>query len=104
MDKNKCPKMAGPKNFWKSIYYIFFCFYEIFTFVISFFIMLLYTMAKITLGLVRGYILVFFIIVLVSISMPAYMIYKYGFNGYLEKKRERRNKRFAHIKKLFNAA
>jgi len=78
-------------------------FYELFNSVIVSFnynITLLYTMAKITLGLVYGYTLVFFII----ISIPAYMIYKYGFNGYLEKKRERRNKRFARAKKLFNSS
>jgi hypothetical protein len=54
-------------------------------------------MAKITLGLVYGYIIVFFII----ISIPAYMIYKYGFTGYLEKRRKNQNERFERVKKLF---
>lgn len=54
-------------------------------------------MAKITLGLIYGYIIVFFII----ISIPAYMIYKYGFTGYLEKRRKNQNERFERVKKLF---
>jgi hypothetical protein len=56
-------------------------------------------MAKITLGLVYGYILVFFIV----ISIPAFMIYKYGFKGYLVNRNQRAKKRFERVKKLFNS-
>jgi hypothetical protein len=56
-------------------------------------------MAKITLGLVYGYVIVFLII----ISMYAFLIYKYGFKGYLVNKNQRAKKRFERIKKLFNS-
>lgn len=57
-------------------------------------------MAKINYsGILYGYIIVFFII----ISIPAFMIYKYGFKGYLKKRNERSKKRFENVKKLFNS-
>jgi hypothetical protein len=56
-------------------------------------------MEKITLRLVYGYIIVFFII----ISIYAYMIYKHGgFYGYLENRKKRRDKLLERTKNLFN--
>jgi hypothetical protein len=52
-------------------------------------------MAKINYsGILYGYIIVFLII----ISIPAFMIYKYGFKGYLKKKNQNAKKRFERVK------
>jgi hypothetical protein len=57
-------------------------------------------MAKINYsGMLYGYIIGFLLI----ISIPAFMIYKYGVKGYLEKRNERRKKRFENVKKIFNS-
>lgn len=56
-------------------------------------------MEKITLRLVYGYIIVFFII----ISIYAYIIYKRGgVYGYLENRKKRRDKLLERTKNLFN--
>lgn len=57
-------------------------------------------MAKINYsGMLYGYIIGFLLI----ISIPAFMIYKYGVKGYLEKRNETRKKRFENVKKIFNS-
>jgi hypothetical protein len=50
-------------------------------------------------GMLYGYVIVFLII----ISMYAFLIYKYGFKGYLVNKNQRAKKRFERVKKLFNS-
>jgi hypothetical protein len=42
----------------------------------------------------------FLVIAIVALGIPAYMIYKYGFMGYAEQKQERRQKR---IQKMASA-
>jgi len=48
-----------------------------------------------------GYLYVYIIIFILFISIPLYQIYKYGFNGYLEKRKELREKKAELIKKIF---
>jgi hypothetical protein len=48
-----------------------------------------------------GYLYVYIIIFVLFISIPLYQIYKYGLNGYFQKKKELREKKAKLIKNLF---
>jgi hypothetical protein len=48
-----------------------------------------------------GYLYVYIIIFVLFISIPLYTIYKSGFTGYLEKRKELREKKVELINKIF---
>jgi len=45
--------------------------------------------------------LTYLFVFMIVFSIPLYRIYKYGWNGYLERRREKRKKSLEKIKSLF---